>query len=85
MHKLFLQRDRARRKHDFLPAANGRDQIRERFSDPGARFDDRVHPFQDAALDELRHLQLPGTRLVARQRSGKRSGRTENGLQVIGH
>ncbi len=56
--ELFLQCDRAGRKHDLLPAAHGRDQIGQRLSNAGAGFDDRVHAFKDPALDELRHLQL---------------------------
>ena len=67
MHELLLERDRPRREHDLLSAADRRNEIRERFSDAGTRFDDRVHAFHDAALDELRHLQLPRARLEAGQ------------------
>ena len=74
MHELLLQRDRAGREHDLLSAANRRHQIRQRFPDARSRFDDRVHAFQDAALDELRHLQLSGARFEAAQRFA-RTGR----------
>ena len=79
-HELFLQRDRAGREHDFLPAADRGDQIRERLSDAGSGFDDRVNAFQDAALDELRHLHLARTRLEARQRARDRSAACEDVL-----
>ena len=78
-HELLLQRDRAGREHDLLPAAHRRDEIRQRFPDAGAGLDDRVHAFEDAALDELRHLHLARRALrspAARARSDRRRAKT---------
>ncbi len=83
-HELLLQRDRPGREHDLLTAADRRHEIGERLSDAGAGFDDGVQAFQDAALDGLRHLQLPGTWFVSIQRPRKWALGAENLLEVNG-
>ena len=77
LHELLLKRDRAGREHDLLPAANRRDQIGERFSDAGSGLDDRVHAFENAAFDQLRHLHLTGPRLEPGERARDRAAGRE--------
>ena len=43
----------------FFPLRTAGNDVCERLSDAGARLDDRVHAFENPALDELRHLHLP--------------------------
>ena len=50
-------------------------EVRERFPDPGSRFDDGMHSFENASLDELRHLHLARARFEARKRARKRTAR----------
>ena len=69
----------------FFPLRIGRHEIRQRFPDARSRFDDRVHAFQNAALDELRHLHLPGTRLEPGQRGRDRTFRAEDVLERRRH
>ncbi len=70
------------REHDLLAAADRGHEIGQRLADAGAGFDDRVHAFEDAALDELRHLQLSGTRFEAAQASRERALGAEDLLEV---
>ena len=83
--QLFLQCDRAGRKHHLLPAAHGRDDIGQRLADAGAGFHDRVHPLEDPALDQLRHLQLLGARLVPVEHSCEWTLAAEDLFERRGH
>ncbi len=80
-----MQSDCAGRDDNLLTAAQCRDEIGERLADAGAGFDDRVHAFEKAALDQLRHLHLTGTRLEAGEDARKRSIRSKDGVDRFDH
>ena len=58
LEELLLQRFRRRGNHHAPPAANRRNQIRQRLSGSRARFHDRVLVLRESVVHHLRHLQL---------------------------
>jgi len=90
LDQLFLQRNGVRGNDDPLFHPHGvvdrGQQIRERFSDAGARFDEQMMPFLERALDAGSHLELLWAEFVAiAQSPGDGTALAENVLQGCRH
>ena len=64
--------------NDPLPGAQCRQQVGQRLAGPGARFDDQMLAFLQAAFHRPRHIQLPAPELIGQRGAREHaSGREE--------
>ena len=80
LKKLLLKRFRGSRNHHPPPAANRRNQIRQRLPGPGPRLDHHMLMLLKRVVSNLRHLELRRAKLVPRMPLFKQSSGTENFL-----
>ena len=80
VEELLLKRFRRRRDDHAPPAANRRNQIRERLARAGARLDHHVLMLLERRLDNPRHLELRRAELIPRVPFFQQPARPENSL-----
>ena len=83
LKELLLQRFRRGGNHHAPPAANRRNQIRQRFSRSRAGLDDRVLVPLESLLHHSRHRQLRRAKFVSRMPRLQQPARPENSSTVI--